>query len=450
MPSMPMPATPLGRGGTELRKTFSGSCLELDGLGDGPPSPLSSAHSPAHFSVNNKGVFGRPAQPILAYVSEQNQHRRMLRQNAQQTVYVTGASDRGAAFLATHIIAQLLHDGYRVRTSVRDESHGANLQRETRSSSGAILEVFTGPDLYSSANTQPDRCLQGVHAVIHCPSFGNAGGPCEGVRTVMERCKRAGVSRVLMTSSAVCVHQEASEGEVLTEDHWNEVSKNDDPVAWARVQAERELWAQGRSLGLSVTVIVCSTLVGPSVGGEISDSLMILCDLAASPIYFPFAPRISRNLVDVKDVAAAHAAAVTNPNTAGERYLVTGGNYTLSEIGHVMKEKYPGLSPPTRDAWDCLTLAFVPLFNQGISRANLRSILGYGKVYSTEKAREHLGLTLRHPDQAILDAVEDLISRGEISEQPQSQGACSSTVAAAALGAAAATASCFIFFRLLS
>ena len=105
--SVPMPAAPLGRGGNELRKCFSGSCLELDDLGEAPLSPLAQASSPAHFSVNNKGVFGRPAQPILEYVSQQNKHRKMLQQNSQHAIYVSGASDRGSAFLATHIIAQV-------------------------------------------------------------------------------------------------------------------------------------------------------------------------------------------------------------------------------------------------------------------------------------------------------------------------------------------------------
>ena len=259
----------------------------------------------------------------------------------------------------------------------------------------------------------------------------------------MERCKRAGVERVIMTSSAICVHQDNTEGKVLTENNWNGTTQEADPVAWARVQTERELWRQGRELDIGITVIVCSTVVGPSLGGEISESLMILCDLAASPVYFPFAPRICRNFVDVKDVAAAHAAAVTSPHTTNERYIVTGGNYTLSEIGHVMRDKYPGLSTPTRDIWDWLTLLCVPLLNSGVSRANLRPLLGYGKVYSTEKARGQLGLALRQPNQAILDATEDLISRGEIrlSKGNSTAGLCGTTtlvVSAALFGSAAA------------
>ena len=96
-----MPKTPPGRGSHELTKTFSGSCLELDGLGIDPPSPT-------HYEGGRFSPLQHvPARQIIEYVHLQNTRRKVLDRNKGRTVLVTGAGAVGAEFLSTHIIAKV-------------------------------------------------------------------------------------------------------------------------------------------------------------------------------------------------------------------------------------------------------------------------------------------------------------------------------------------------------
>ena len=293
-----------------------------------------------------------------------------------------------------------------------------------------MLHFAASTLLYGLPRTR--RTAVHPHPQVHCPATSQLSR--EQVKTFFEKARDAHVRRVVLTSSAVCVHQDSVEGGVLSEEHWNDTTKEDDPAGWARVQAEKEAWAQARDVDIPLTVIVCSTVVGPSLGGEVTESLQVLCDLAGSPSYFPFAPRICRNLVDVKDVAAAHCAAITTHKATNQRYLLTGGNYTLAEIGHIIKDKYPELTPPTRSVWDCLSLAIIPTVNPNVTRKYLRTLLGYGKAYNTQKARQDLGIVIRHPDAAILEGVQDLIMRGDIEKEGGSSLLPPCLVAAGVLG----------------
>ena len=220
------------------------------------------------------------------------------------------------------------------------------------------------------------------------------------------------VKRVVLVGSATSVHQKDDES-TLNEDLWNNCEKNDDPLSWGRVQAEKEAWAQVKDSSVELSVILPSTSVGASLGSEMSDFIKLMRDLVNSSPWFPFAPRICRNLVDIRDVSEACHTALEG-SVAGKRCLVTGGNYTLSEISRVIKLKYPHLTPPVLNAWDFVTLFVVPLMNPQITKSSLRAQLGYGRSYSTSTAQECLYLTTKQPDAAILEVVDDLINRGEV------------------------------------
>ncbi|KAJ9471839.1 putative uncharacterized oxidoreductase [Diplonema papillatum] len=417
-----MPRTPPGRGQVELKKTFSGSCLELDNMisGSDPPTPanrhgLTGRHSPLHSQHTSHAQV----RQIFEYVHNQNTRRRLLDRHKSTTVLVTGAGAPGSGFLATHIIAKLLHEGYEVRATIRDSSYGNRLIDETKSTSGAKLEVVHGADPQAGHVDALEDALHGADYVVHCPSTGGGVmGPRDGVRNVFEGIRRLKVAlrkrvkRVVMTSSAVAVHDPSEE--VLTEDVWNTATREEDPIGWGRVEAEREAWTLAKEIGVELSVVITTTVVGPSLGGEVSESLKVIRDLVCSSSYFPFAPRIARNFVDVTDVAAAHVLALDSTQSPGQRYIVAGENFTLSEIGLLIKERYPYLSPPTRNAWDWLTLTVVPLMNHTVSKAALKQQLGGGRQYSTRKARLELGLTIKAPTNAILDTVEDLVLRREL------------------------------------
>eukprot|EP01060_Flectonema_neradi_P005262 TRINITY_DN1349_c1_g1_i1.p1 TRINITY_DN1349_c1_g1~~TRINITY_DN1349_c1_g1_i1.p1 ORF type:complete len:273 (+),score=52.75 TRINITY_DN1349_c1_g1_i1:791-1609(+) len=235
----------------------------------------------------------------------------------------------------------------------------------------------------------------------------------EGVQNLFTAIKKTHtVKRVVLVGSATSVHQKEETG-VLHEELWNECEKCDDPLSWGRVQAEKEAWSQVKDTSIDLTVILPSTSVGASLGSELSDSIKLIRDLVNSSPWFPFAPRICRNLVDIRDVSDACYTSLEGP-VSGKRCLVTGGNYTLAEISRVIKLKYPHLTPPVLNAWDFVTLFVVPMMNPQITKSSLRAQLGYGRNYSTTTAQECLSVTAKQPDAAILEVVDDLINRGEV------------------------------------
>eukprot|EP01064_Diplonema_japonicum_P000711 TRINITY_DN1045_c0_g1_i1.p1 TRINITY_DN1045_c0_g1~~TRINITY_DN1045_c0_g1_i1.p1 ORF type:complete len:521 (+),score=71.83 TRINITY_DN1045_c0_g1_i1:81-1565(+) len=411
----PMPPTPPGRGRTELAKTFSGSCLELDDLmGDSPsvgvPQGPGGRCSPL-YQFND-------TRQIIDYVHTQNSRRRAIDKHRDTSILVTGAGAPGSGYLATHIIARLLHEGYEVRATIRDASLSERLIEDTKSSSRASLEVFPGSDPQTGSPDLLYQALLDVDSVIHCPSSGGGVmGPRDGVRNIFKAVKATGnkVRKIVMASTVLMVNQEGVEGP-LDETNWNNVTKEEDPAAWARVEAEKEAWALSQETKTPLTAIISSTVVGPSMGGEVSESMRVVRDLIYAPSYFPFAPQISRNLVNIEDVASAHCRALGTDAANNQRFLVTGGSYTLSEIGQVIKRKFPQYPVPTRDAWNWITLLVVPTVNTQITRASLRQQLGYGKAYNTSKVRQVLKISIQNPDNAILETVEDLLSRGELQE----------------------------------
>eukprot|EP01063_Lacrimia_lanifica_P038544 TRINITY_DN8225_c0_g1_i1.p1 TRINITY_DN8225_c0_g1~~TRINITY_DN8225_c0_g1_i1.p1 ORF type:complete len:509 (+),score=144.62 TRINITY_DN8225_c0_g1_i1:114-1640(+) len=449
----PMPATPPGRGCTEQMKTFSGSCLELDDL-TGRVSPTASLGS-AHGSLD--GFNGRgspeqsgPARQIFEYVHLQNNRRK----NRAVTILVIGAGEKGAGYLATHVIAKLLHEGHTVVATLRDMACADVLRAGTKSSSGAKLEVVPAADLISPSGDltvlETSLMQHQIASVVYCPSAVN---PVDGIRNLFTAIENVNgprtrkVKRVVMTSNVVALHDDAQDG-ALGEKAWNNsVHEKDDPFTWARVEAEREGWRLSRRLGVEFVSIVTATPVGRSACGEVPESMRLLRDLSGSSRCFPYAPRISRNLVDVQDVAHVHYLAVTQPAAAGQRYVAAGKNYALSELGRIIRKKFPVLTPPTNDAWDWLTLLVVPILNRNVPRAALRQQLRAPKTYDTKKVTEDLGMTLRCPDQSILDSVEELLQRGDLVPDERLRGARACSFMRCAIPVTALSITAFLFHR---
>ena len=76
----------------------------------------------------------------------------------------------------------------------------------------------------------------------------------------------------------------------------------------------------------------------------------------------PALPDLSFGIVSVLDVARAHLLAMTLPEAAGKRFMLTSGNFTFKEISRsIVKEFKPlGYSPTAMQAphWLVHTLAF--------------------------------------------------------------------------------------------
>jgi nucleoside-diphosphate-sugar epimerase len=105
----------------------------------------------------------------------------------------------------------------------------------------------------------------------------------------------------------------------------------------------------------------------------------------------PGFPNLFIPIVDVRDVATAHVLAMTTPEAAGERFLLSNGPaIAMKEIGAIIKAELGAAARrvPTRSLPDVvvrLAAVFSPELGPTVPD------LGYTKTTSSEKARRVLG-----------------------------------------------------------
>ncbi len=210
----------------------------------------------------------------------------------------------------------------------------------------------------------------------------------EGALRVLQTGLKAGVERIVLTSSAVAV---ANSGKPvgpapLTEEDWSDPANPDlSPYGLSKTIAERAAWDLVREGGATrkLTVIAPSAILGPALSDHRSYSLQVIERLLNG---MPGLPRLGFSLVDVRDVADLHVTAMTAPEAAGERFLGTGPFLWMADVAEILRERLgpSAANVPTRKVPNFVVRAMAR-FDPG-----LRSVvgdLGRRRVFSSEKAR---------------------------------------------------------------
>jgi dihydroflavonol-4-reductase len=330
------------------------------------------------------------------------------------TVLVTG----GTGFIAQHCIQQLLRRGCRVRTTVRDLSREQALRAAVASNESESLLGVAAADLTRDEGWQ--AAVDGVEYVLHTASPVPVAPPrdesqliipaLEGTRRVLEASARAGVRRVVHTSSiaAVLGGVERVVGATFTEADWSNPAGDIQAYARSKTLAERAAWEFQASLPASQRFELCTVnpvyVIGPSLDGHANASNEIIRKLIDREI--PGLPRLYFPLVDVRDVATAHLLAMTNERAAGERFILSAHDVWYSDIAAVLRTG--GHRVPTRGIPDWLV--HVLSWFSGTVR---RVIPGLGWEFhaSSEKARRILGWETRPLQETVLDTATSILSR---------------------------------------
>lgn len=336
-----------------------------------------------------------------------------------ETVVVTGAT----GLIAKHIMAELLRRGYAVRGTVRDylkvDAVAATLEK-----TGAPISnlSFAAGDLLVDDGW--DEAIQGAKYVVHTASPFPLAQPDDaeevirpardGTERVMLAAHRNAVKRVVLTSSTVAVMYPPAlaRGHIFNEaDYTDPDTKGLTPYIRSKTIAEKTAWDFTKTkLGAPELAVINPGFVqGPALDGDLSTSHE-LYRLMARGIY-PAAPRIRFPVCDVRDVAAAHAEALTNPLAKGERFIVAEGETGLFALGQALAAECPDL------AAKCPKFQLPDFAVRGLAvfDKRLRTVLpelGRAKTCSNTKAKEILGLTLRPGEEAIRDAIRSLRELG--------------------------------------
>ncbi|KAJ7822628.1 hypothetical protein B0H14DRAFT_2828230 [Mycena olivaceomarginata] len=242
-----------------------------------------------------------------------------------ELIFVTGAS----GFLGSHVVQQLLEKGYRVRAAAR----GAKADH-LKSSYASYGDHFESVKITDIARDQFPEALVGVGAVIHLASplpgrldpAALLAAAVEGTLNVVVQAEKAGVKRVVVTSSIVTVMNPKGS---FTDQDWSPITKDmalndgNDIVTYCASKKFAELalweWADNHP-HVEVTTLNPTFFYGPFTQnfplpapdfGAISTNLLIYNLLFADGA-FPF----NTWYIDVRDVARAHIRALSSPPTA--------------------------------------------------------------------------------------------------------------------------------------
>lgn len=176
-------------------------------------------------------------------------------------------------------------------------------------------------------------------------------GPArDGTLRVLRAASAAGVTRVVVTSSIAAIVSGVSRepGRVFTEHDWSNLDGVMRRYSRGKTLAERAAWDYVAGLPadrrLEFTTVNPSFVLGPSLSGSDNMSNELVRKLVDREV--PGLPRLMLPLVDVRDVAHAHLLAMTSPRAAGERFIVSEGDYWYIALARALKTE--GYDVPTR------------------------------------------------------------------------------------------------------
>jgi dihydroflavonol-4-reductase len=316
--------------------------------------------------------------------------------------FVTGAS----GFLGSHVAKVLCEQGARLRLLVRASSNLKNLQ-------GLNADTVTG-DLRDPASLE--KALAGCDTVFHVAADYRLWvrdphqmyrANVEGTRALLDAARKNAVQRIVYTSSVATIGF-TSNGHTADED--SPVSLEDMIGHYKRSKflAEQIALEAGRS-GMHVVTVNPTTPVGEQDVKPTPTGRIVLDFLKRK---FPAYVETGLNLVDVRDCARGHVAALEK-GKSGERYILGGENLTLKQILDKLAA-ITGLSSPR------VKLPYIFAFATGIidetitgrmlnkePRATVDAVrMGKKMMFATSaKAERELGWKIVPVDDALRRAV---------------------------------------------
>ncbi|MEV4536478.1 NAD-dependent epimerase/dehydratase family protein [Asanoa sp. NPDC049518] len=335
-------------------------------------------------------------------------------------VLVTGAT----GFLGGWCVIELRRRGHPVRATVRDAGDTERVRAHLRALlpqahlDPATLDTleFVTADLTAEGGW--DEAVRECVGVLHVASPFPGRPPRDpddllrpardGTIRVLAAADRAGVRRVVVTSSTSAIAYRSGDGP-HDEAQWTDVSHPLGRRAYVRSKtlAERAAWQTAANLRTELTVICPGTMLGPPTTPRLSYSVTPVALMLNGAM--PRLPNVGFPVVDVRDIAALHVTALTEPVAAGQRYAAVAGFRWLADIAAVLRE---GLGDhaekvPTKTMPDPAVRAL------SLVQPSLRQILpdlGREQHFDTTKARRDLDWQPRPLDETILDCAHGVLT----------------------------------------
>jgi len=248
------------------------------------------------------------------------------------TTLVTGAT----GLVGSHVTRLLVERGDSVRALVRERSPLDEL-------TGLEIDLATGDVLDRAAVRQ---AMRGVQRVFHVAGVTSLRASADsvfavnvtGTRIVLEEALRAGVERVVHTSSVAAVGP-APRGSTADEAQVFRAGRYGLPYVNAKHEAEMEAMRMAAH-GLGVVIVNPAHVFGAGDRHRSSTELVRRFLCGQIPAYVDGA----LNVVDADDVARGHLLA-DERGEVGERYILGNRNFTLDRLFADLA-RLSGVEPP--------------------------------------------------------------------------------------------------------
>ena len=308
-----------------------------------------------------------------------------------EKVLVTGAS----GFIAEHCIIELLKNGYSVKGSLRSMNREQEVRDAVKTETDDTKLEFCKLDLLEDDGWEDAMwdCDYLMHVaspfVIEDPKDENEliKPAKEGTLRALNAAKKAGIKRVVLTSSVAAVNSHMMSG---TSDHttWTDInSKYVTPYQKSKTIAEKAAWDfynnQDSSNKMEMAVINPGGVMGPQLGNDLGGaSTQIVSQLISGK--FPMIPALSFPFIDVRDVAILHLKAMTTPEADGKRFIAAHSEPTwmyqvaevLSAAGYekIKLKKAPSFMLKLIGLFDNKTKSLVPMLDKYVPCDNSQTV----------------------------------------------------------------------------
>ena len=326
-----------------------------------------------------------------------------------KTVLLTGVS----GYIGLHCAQQLLNAGYIVRGSVRDKAK-SKVVIEVLAVAGTDTKNLSIVVLDLTDNEGWEAAATGCDYVMHVASPFVIANPksedemiypaVEGTLRMLRASKKAGVQRVVLTSSMVSMMGGMKTCTVGPDD-WTDINAPDVSVyTKSKTLAEKAAWdfmaKHSGEGGMEMVSINPGGVFGPPLGKDFTGQSMSIVDQMLRG-KMPMLPSVAIPMVDVQDVAMLHVQALDNPAVAGKRLIAASTEpYAFADVAQMLKEAgYKG--PSTRIAPDFM-LRIMALFD--CEAKGMLGFLGMNISADNSQIRDLLNWTPRPLKQAVLDS----------------------------------------------
>jgi dihydroflavonol-4-reductase len=269
-------------------------------------------------------------------------------------ILLTGIS----GFIAKRIARDLLAKGYYVRGSLRSLDRAEEVRKAVQDPGDGRLS-FVALDLMS--DTGWDTAVTGSAAILHTASPFPMASPkneddlirpaVDGTLRALSAAQKAGVTRVIITSSIVAVaFADHPKGYALTAADWTDVTH---PTASAYIKsktlAEQAAWDFAKAHPeMQITTVNPGLVCGTPMDTHYGTSLDLIERVLGGKD--PMLPDVPVPIVDVEDVSALHIAALEQPATIGQRILAVDSVLRMPALGQMLAEAYPARKIATKPA----------------------------------------------------------------------------------------------------